>query len=56
MVPHSSTGQTAASFMMNQEAVAGDEEYKVNYAVLGVMFTKTDCKDAASKNIPLVIA
>lgn len=51
MVPHSATGQAAATFAANQEYKAGHEEYKANYAVLGVMFTKTDCKDAASKDI-----
>jgi len=51
MLPHSATGDAHEKFVKEQKAKEGDADYKVNYAVLGVMFTETDCKDDAGKAI-----
>jgi len=50
-VPIEGTEEKHKEFASKQKAKDGDFDYKVNYAVLGVMFTETDCKDLTGKSI-----
>lgn len=51
MVPIGDTLAAHKRFASAQKAKDGDFNYKVNYAVLGVMFRQTDCKDQAGREI-----
>jgi len=51
MLPHGATADAHEKFAANQKAKDGDFDYKVNYAVLGVMFRETDCKDKAGESV-----
>lgn len=51
MLPTGKTADSHKRFAAGQKAKDGDFNFKVNYAVLGVMFRETDCKDEAGKNI-----
>jgi len=45
MLPTGATASAYKKFAAGQKAKDGDFNYKVNYAVLGLMFRETDCKD-----------
>jgi carbonic anhydrase len=47
MLPTGETESAYKRFAAGQKAKNGDFNYKVNYAVLGVMFRETNCKDEA---------
>ena len=49
MLPTGETESAYKRFAAGQKAKNGDFNYKVNYAVLGVMFRETNCKDEAGK-------
>lgn len=51
MLPYDDTAKNYSSFKKSQKAKDGDFNYKVNYGVLGVMFTETDCKGDSAKKI-----
>lgn len=51
MLPIGETAAAHKKFVAAQKAKDGEFNYKVNYGVLGVMFTETDCKDVKGKAI-----
>jgi len=51
MLPYDQTAKNYANFAKGQKAKDGEFNYKVNYGVLGVMFTETDCKNDTGKKI-----